>query len=584
MNDSNVQYKKLAEHLSKFVELPNREALYEQMYEAASELFKANKIAIYRYDRKKDKLWCPKYQNLPDTYIQKILKEFRSLPGIKLLESHQTIHIKDTLKYFQDTPMFSFFEKENILSIVFLPMLLSEDSLGSIVLYLDEVNKLSQVEIDIGEALAKVSGAALQKLSLLESSKAALLREKKLNEVYQSLNHSNDLPTILLNVVRLSAELIGADAGLLGVLIDSEMMTFYPYNIPPDIPLRPASRGRGVAWDIVESGHPILTNEYLSLKNAQQKWAKKGISSFIGVPLRTANECFGALTLFNFHPSHSFNDRDLLTVEIIGQQAATIIENLKMIAEANHRANALANALSRQEELDKMKNQFVHTVSHELRSPLGIIFGHAELLELGALGELTDEQLESVQIMGRRVRMLNDLVDDLSALLAAETQEFRRELIDTNLFVTAVSTDHAFKAQELDIRFETSISPNLLWLKGDFTHLQRVFDNLFSNAFKFTPQNGLICLHAFNNNGSVEFELSDTGAGIDPKQLPRIFERFYQVHSAGKPMRSGTGLGLALVKEIVDAHRGSVTVKSTLNEGTTFKISLPGFSPHNSAK
>ncbi len=580
MKELNVQYRKLIENVSRFVEPTDHDALYELLSDAVIELFGINKLAIYRYNPVLDQLQCPKYLNLPEEYIQRILRDFQDLPGINILTTRKTICIESTLDYFSP-PLRDFFEQNDILSIVFLPMLVSEDSLGSLVLYCDSDNKLTSSEIEMGETLAKVGGATLQKINLLESSRLALSREKKLNEIHQAVSNSQNLPAILLNVVRMSAELVGADAGLLGMLIDSEMMTFYPHNIPPFIPLRPASRGRGVAWGIVDTRESILTNDYLSLENAQDKWAKIGISSFIGVPLHTANECFGALTLFKTKPDSLFSERDLMTVEMIGQQAATSIENQRMFSEATHRANALANALGRQEELDKLKNQFIQTVSHELRSPLGIIFGHAELLESGALGDLSSDQMDSVQIMGRRVRMLNDLVDDLTSLLAAETQEFRRELINTDLLVTAVYTDHLIKAKELNVELEVDVNDGLLWLNGDYTHLQRVFDNLFSNAFKFTPESGKIILRVFNDIDAVCFELSDSGEGIDPEQLPRIFERFYQVKATGfaKPVRYGTGLGLALVKEIVDAHRGSVSVESALGEGTTFKITLPGFSP-----
>ena len=575
-----MQYKKLAEHLSKISILSDLDALYTQMFQAVYDLFHVDKIAIFRCERHSDIGWCSESQNLSKPLIDWVLSEASKFSGLEAGNLNESIVIEETSSYFQDSPLRELIETEAISSIAGFPMLGSDDSLGGLVLFWEAGNNLSAEALEMGAILAKVAGATLQKINLINSSEIDLNREKQLNEIYQSLNNLSDIPSILLNVVRMSAQLIEADSGLLGVLIDSEMMTFYPYNIPSSIHLKPASRGRGVAWEIAETGQPIFTQEYYKLHNAQQKWVDLGISSFIGVPLQTANECFGVLTLFKLRPDSLFKERDLTTVEIIGQQAAIMIENLKMISEMNHRTNALATALNRQEELDKLKNQFIHTVSHELRSPLGIIFGHAELLENGALGELSNEQLESVQIMGRRVRMLNDLVDDLSALLAAETQEFRREMIDTNMFLTAVSTDHAFKAQSIGIRFETQFDSNLLWLKGDMTHLQRVFDNLFSNAFKFTPSGGLVCLRASNIDKSVEFELIDSGTGIDPEQLPRIFERFYQVHSSGKPIRSGTGLGLALVKEIVDAHRGFVTVESVLGEGTTFKISLPGFSPH----
>ncbi|HEX6383159.1 MAG TPA: histidine kinase dimerization/phospho-acceptor domain-containing protein [Anaerolineae bacterium] len=146
-----------------------------------------------------------------------------------------------------------------------------------------------------------------------------------------------------------------------------------------------------------------------------------------------------------------------------------------MYAEAQQRAGALAAALSRQEELDNLKNRFIHGVSHELRTPLGIIYGHAELLDSGDLGELSPEQAQSVQIIARRAQMLTNLVND--------------------------------------------------WISAE--------------------------------------------------KLPRIFERLYQVEG-NATRHTGTGLGLALVKEIVEAHRGHISVTSEVARGTTFRIVLPG--------
>lgn len=470
-------------------------------------------------------------------------------------------------------------EMNRLNALAIFPMSASIDTLGLFVIYLDDDHTLTHNQMGIGSAIAKVSSATLQKIQLIEEAQTALHREKQLNEINLMLNSSTDLPTILLCVVRLSAELVKADAGLLGVLIDSEMMTFYPHNIPHQIPLRPAARGRGVAWQIVQTGESILTNDYLSLENAQEKWGQMRISSFMGVPIQAGRECLGALTLFKLGSEENFSQRDLVTVEMIGRQAATTMHNVRMFAEANHRANALANSLNRQEELDKMKNEFIHTVSHELRSPLGIIYGHAELLESGVMGELEEAQLDSIKIITRRVHMLNDLVNDLTALLAAETQEFRRELIDTTRLVTAVALDYQMKATDMDITIQTELESNLPWLHGDRTHLQRVFDNLFSNAFKFTSQGGTISLNVFTRGSDVLFELSDTGEGIEKEKLPRIFERFYQVQTKGKPRRYGTGLGLSLVKEIVEAHRGVVSVESIYGQGTTFCIKLPGYPP-----
>lgn len=465
-------------------------------------------------------------------------------------------------------------------SIAVIPITGHEEIDGALVVCHRVERPYTQSELAIGQSLVHAAGATLRGLNYQQRSEQLLLREQRLNEMTRQLNESLDMPTILLSVIKLAAELVEADAGLLGLLIDNEIMTFYPHNVPFHMSLRPAARGRGVAWHIVQHNQSVLLNDYMEHPQAQEKWKAIGISAFIGVPIATNKATLGALTVFALHPGKKFTTRDLALTQSIGRQAAVAIEHARMFAEAKQRATALANALNRQNELDQLKNQFIQTVSHELRSPLGIIFGHAELLASGDMGEMTSVQYESVNIILRRVRMLTDLVDDLTALLAAETQEFRRELIDPRLLVLSMLSDHKIQAAEKSIQLEAEIADSLPWLHGDMTQLRRVFDNLISNAFKFTPADGVvkICMEA--ENGSLVIDVVDSGEGIAPENLPRIFERFYQVTDAhNKPRKKGTGLGLALVKEIVEAHRGAVSVQSTPGEGATFHIVLPGVSP-----
>jgi two-component system sensor histidine kinase ResE len=244
----------------------------------------------------------------------------------------------------------------------------------------------------------------------------------------------------------------------------------------------------------------------------------------------------------------------------------------------------LAAALAKQEELDRAKNLFIQSVSHELRTPLGIIYGHSELLESGGLGELQPMQQQSAQIITRRARMLTDLVDDLSALLAAETQEFRREAIDPALLMSSMLAEFQIKAAESGIQMRAEIQDKLPWILGDPTHLRRVFDNLVANAFKFTAPGGSVIMRLYPEGKDLIIEVVDTGRGIPEDKLRRIFERFFQVEDEPKHRRQGTGLGLALVKEIIEAHRGQVTAQSKPGEGTTFQIWLPGHVPLSGAQ
>ncbi|MCB9007197.1 MAG: GAF domain-containing protein [Ardenticatenaceae bacterium] len=556
-------------------------SLWSRIETAVRQTLHPDRMAIFFYDQENDSLSCPHAFGLSLPYIDHVNQIFREAPGSEQLHHLAPIWAEDA----QTDPIYhevqEFIKAEGFRSFASFPLIDNQGRFGgAIALFWDEIRPSTPLQISTGHTLAHMTAQAINTATLLTQTNQALLREKRLNEISRAIHTTHDLPTLLGNIVKLTAELIRADAGLLGLVIDRDIMTFYPHNVPSGMNLRPAPRPRGLAWQIVRTSEPILLNNYPNHAEAMKKWIDVGVTSFIGVPLQTHDNCLGMLALFNLNKSPcTFAQRDLDLAISVGHQAGTAIQNLRMLAETQQRATAMADALNRQAELDMMKANFTQSVSHELRSPLGIIYGHAELLVSESLGPLNEEQRESGKIIMRRVNMLTNLVDDLTALLAAETQELRRENIDTIMLVYSLLADYRMRANELNIHLEADIQEPIPWIRGDSTHLRRVFDNLISNAFKFTPPEGHIILRFKAEGDSLCIEVTDSGEGIPKDKLDRIFERFYQVESGSKRRHKGTGLGLTLVKEIVEAHRGTVSVQSELAKGTTFTILIPGFFP-----
>ncbi|HEY89618.1 MAG TPA: hypothetical protein G4N98_07790, partial [Thermoflexia bacterium] len=175
----------------------------------------------------------------------------------------------------------------------------------------------------------------------------------------------------------------------------------------------------------------------------------------------------------------------------------------------------------------------------------------------------------------RRARMLSNVVEDLTAILVAERREQEYKPVDLAALIQELSAGFQLTVQQSGLTLVMHVADNLPRVLGSLEHLQRMYDNLIGNALKFTPAGGEVTVQLSLQDTELLLEISDTGIGIPAEELDRIFERFYQVDGSMTRRYGGTGLGLALVKEIVEAHQGRVAVQSVLGEGSTFRVTLP---------
>ena len=207
-------------------------------------------------------------------------------------------------------------------------------------------------------------------------------------------------------------------------------------------------------------------------------------------------------------------------------------------------------------ELDKLKAEFVSVASHELKTPLNVLLGYLQLLEDGVYGELTDRQLEVCQTLEVQCHAIGRLV---------------KQLLDVSRFEAGGGKlePRPFALDQLLGELETSFYVLAR------QRISEVLGNLLSNAFKFTPRGGRVDLGVDADGDHVHMHVRDTGAGIPASQLPRIFDKFFQADNQVAAATEGTGLGLAIAKNIVEAHRGTITVDSTPGVGTAFVIILP---------
>ncbi|WP_223066603.1 HAMP domain-containing sensor histidine kinase [Paenibacillus caui] len=246
-------------------------------------------------------------------------------------------------------------------------------------------------------------------------------------------------------------------------------------------------------------------------------------------------------------------------------------------------AVAVLRDVTEQAQLEKMRKDFVANVSHEIRTPLSMMQGYSEAL-LDGMASSPEEARELIQViydeslrMGRLVRDLLDL-----ARMEAGHTEMVMHSVDLTELVERVYRKFSVRAKERNIKLRIGLpSEQLILEEADEDRLEQVFTNLLDNAFRHTPENRSIDLEANRILGSrnepmVEILVSDEGDGIPREDLPYIFERFYKADKARvRGETAGTGLGLSIVKNIVDAHHGSIEAQSEVGIGTTFRLKLP---------
>ena len=251
------------------------------------------------------------------------------------------------------------------------------------------------------------------------------------------------------------------------------------------------------------------------------------------------------------------------------------------LEETKHRLEAttadLTSALDAADAGDRAKSQFLATMSHELRTPLNAIIGFAEFLGTDLCGPLTAKQRGYVGDIHRAGAHLLDLVNDVLDLSRVDARQLTldEDVVDIEETIAGAVTMVTLRAAEVGIALRSTIAGNLPLVRGDARRLRQVLLNLLSNAIKFTPKDGAITLSAERRGADIAIVVADTGIGMAPEHIGIALARFGQVDNRLARRYEGSGLGLPLVKRLVELHGGALAIDSTLGRGTTVTVLLP---------
>jgi signal transduction histidine kinase len=475
------------------------------------------------------------------------------------------------------------YRRERITSLMSIPLTVRQEPAGSIVFYYRTRHRPTDTELQVAAALGQMSAAAISNAQLY-AEQQALRRTAQLAEVravflaeasvlLSSLNYENNLQRLAELAVPTMADWCAVDllddgrlARLAVAHTDPAKVTF-AHDIARQYPT--SLDEPGGLGEVLRTGEPQL---YRSITDAMLVGAARddrhlemlralGLESAMLVPLATSGRVFGVMTFVSSTTAHLFDDADLSFAMDLARRAALAIENARLYREVN--------------DANRVKDEFLATLSHELRTPLNVIVGRSRML---ADERVTPEVRPSMETIERNANALGRLVEDLLDVSRFSLGQVALDLqlVQLGAIASVVAGGLEPTARAKSIQLVALVPASLPLLLGDSTRLQQVVWNLLSNAIKFTPSGGRVELALSHTPTHVVVTVTDTGEGIAAEFLPHVFETFRQGESTQNRRHGGLGLGLSIVRRLVELHGGTVAADSRgPGLGSTFHVSLP---------
>lgn len=315
-------------------------------------------------------------------------------------------------------------------------------------------------------------------------------------------------------------------------------------------------------------GEMFVTGRFSEREKFQfgEDFAAIGLHSVLLVPLKAEFDVIGVLGAYSTR-TDQFEEEDVEFFRLAADLVAIAIAN--------------ARAYEAVETLMQERSQFMLQIAHNLRAPLAATISMVEVVQGGYLGELNEKQSEHLVRIDRRAKSMASMINELLALARSRAKTRKAERASVDLKVLARKLERTFQdeAAEKGLALEVVVPEDLPETTGDAEMLEQMLENLISNAVKYTRAGSVRLAFAVEPDGMIRIEIQDTGIGIPKESMPRLFTEFYRASNARSVEADGTGLGLALVKETVDQHRGRVRVESEEGRGTVFIVHLPTSKP-----
>ncbi|HKN10871.1 MAG TPA: GAF domain-containing protein, partial [Pseudomonadota bacterium] len=494
----------------------------------------------------------------------------------------RTVHVPDV----QADPEYAYAVRDErpIRTTLAVPMLKGDDLVGTITLYRLEFKPFTDKQIALVETFADQAVIAIENVRLFDEVQArtrelsrSIDELRALGEVSQAVNSTVDLETVLTTIVAKATQLSNTDAGAIYVFDESAQEFQLRATYGMDDTIIAAIRDRHIRLGETAIGRAVEQRRPTQIPDVQKDPSsvldvivRAGFRAHLSVPLLATDRIVGALVVRRREPGEfSKNTVDLL--QTFGAQSVLAIQNARLFHEIEQKSRQLAEA-------SQHKSQFLANMSHELRTPLNAIIGVTEMLREDAEALKQDtEPLDRVLGAGRHLlALINDILD-LSKIEAGRMELHLESFPLVPLIEDVAKTMEPMAAKNRN-RIVVDCPPDLGIMHVDQTRFRQALLNLASNANKFT-EHGTVAIAAqsqrLDGRDWITIAVTDTGIGMTPDQMGRLFQEFSQADASTSRKYGGTGLGLAISKRFCQMMGGDITVESTPGQGSTFTIRLP---------
>ena len=449
-----------------------------------------------------------------------------------------------------------------------IPIGLGGERLGVFAVHqVGEPRAWSQHELRLVESVARELRLALETARLFEARKRENERMLALHHASTLLAGQDDPSAVLPELLKAAVSLLGQGSASLyrwdenaGVLRAVEN-----YNAEHAVTavLRP---GQGVPGEAFLRQAPFIVNDYQHWPGAQPNALAAGQQAALAVPLMRTGRPIGALLIRANEPGAHFTDDDARLLGLFGDQAVAAVTTADLFAQQRR-------AVEQLERLNSAKSDFVSIVSHEFRTPLTGIQGFSELMRDEDLS--LDEMKEYASDINKDALRLNRMITEMLDLDRMESgrMTLQREPVDLNATITEIAERIRPNAPRHSVQF--NLDPELPLVAVDRDKITQVLLNLLSNAVKYSPDGGALTLSTRVEGDYVHVFVRDAGLGIAADSLEKVFERYSRLESGATRYIQGTGLGLPIVRQIIEMHGGRAWVESIPGEGSVFQFTLP---------